>query len=236
MPRVNDARIRLNDYLSGNLQKPKPKSIENKDEIIQYDEKEKIESLSSNNFIIITEKPSEEINEDSINNLKNELIKEKNNIQKLTNRIKELENQLKEEKEKNKKELIKVEELNKKIQELNNLIKNSSNKDNIINLMNKIISKDEEIKELKSRFPFELLKGEKLMTVIFSSINQDLLYSVICKNTDKFTKIENILYDEFPGYRETQNYFIFNGQKIDKYKNLDENNLFNSAVIQLNQI
>ena len=74
------------------------------------------------------------------------------------------------------------------------------------------------------------------MTVIFSSINQDLLYSVIYKDTDKFTKIENILYDEFPGYRETQNCFIFNGQKIDKYKNLDENNLYNSAVIQLNQI
>ena len=74
------------------------------------------------------------------------------------------------------------------------------------------------------------------MTVIFSFTNKDILYSVICKNTDKFTKIENLLYDKYPECRDTQNFYTLNGQKIDKYKNLEENNIYNSAVIQLNQM
>ena len=45
------------------------------------------------------------------------------------------------------------------------------------------------------------------MTVIFSSTKKDILYSVVSKNIDKFTKIENILYDEYPECKDAQNCF-----------------------------
>ena len=74
------------------------------------------------------------------------------------------------------------------------------------------------------------------MTVIFHSIDQKILYSVICKNTDKFTTIENLLYEEYPTYRDQENIFMINGLVINKYKNLEENHISNSAVILLSQL
>ena len=116
------------------------------------------------------------------------------------------------------------------------LLNQNKEKDNIINLMNKIIEKDEEIKQLKSVMPFEIRKGEKLISVIFRSVDQNILYSIICKNTDKFTTIENLLYEEYPKYRDSENIFLFNGKTINKYLSLEENNIINSAIIMLNQI
>ena len=80
--------------------------------------------------------------------------------------------------------------------------------------------KDKEIKdlrELKERYPFNLLKGEKMMSIIFYSLDQKLHTSVLCKNTDKFNKIENLLYDEYPDYKEKTNSFIINGKTINFY-------------------
>ena len=156
------------------------------------------------------------------------LIKEKNLTQQLSERIKLLEGQLREEKKKN----MDLVEKNKEFEK----IKNSyNNKDSMMNLMNKLLSKEEEIQELKSRYPFELLKDEKLLSLIFVSCNQEIHYSIICKDSDKFTIVENLLYDEYPKYRESENYFLFNGEKINKYKTLKENNLKNGSIILLNQ-
>ena len=159
----------------------------------------------------------------------NLLSKEKNLTQQLSERIKLLERQLREEKNKNMELLEKNKELEK--------IRNSyNNKDSMMNLMNKLLSKEEEIQEMKSRYPFELLKDEKLLSLIFVSSNQEIHYSIICKDSDKFTVVENLLYDEYPKYRESENYFLFNGEKINKYKTLKENNLKNGSIILLNQI
>ena len=83
-------------------------------------------------------------------------------------------------------------------------------------LFKTILEKDKEISNLKlklSRYPFELNEGEKLMTLIFTSIDQKINYSIICKNTDRFNLIENKLYDIYPEYSETENYFIVHGKK-----------------------
>ena len=50
---------------------------------------------------------------------------------------------------------------------------------------------------MNERYPIKLLEGEKLMTVIFTSVDQKVLYSVICKNTDLFSDIEKLLYKEY---------------------------------------
>ena len=163
---------------------------------------------------------------EQVNNL---LLKEKKITYQLSDRIKILEGQLKIEKNK-------VSELTGKNNEVQKLRNSVDNKDNLLKLMDKLLSKEEEIQEMKSRYPFELLKGEKLISLIFISYNQEIHYSLICKDSDKFTNVENLLYDEFPKFRETENYFISEGNKINKYKTLKENNLKNGSIVMLYQI
>ena len=107
-----------------------------------------------------------------------------------------------------------------------------------------IKDKNEEIRNLKLRFPFELGKNinkiiimlyiygkhKELMSVIFISTDSSILHSIICKNTDQFTKIEKQLYKEYPKYRYLENYFVANGNKVNKYISLKENNIKNSDI------
>ena len=103
-----------------------------------------------------------------------------------------------------------------------------------------IYEKEKEIKELKmklSKFPFELQDGEIMMTLIISSVDQKIInHSIICKNTEIFNQIENRLYKFFPEFSKTENFFTLNGKKINKYQNLDENNIKNNDMILLNTI
>ena len=160
---------------------------------------------------------------DQVNNL---LLNEKKITQLLSDKVKILEQQLKIEKSK-------VTELTEKNKEIQKIRDNVSDKDNVLKLMNKLLLKEEEIQEMKSRYPFEILKGEKLISLIFMSDNQVIHYSIICKDSDKFTNVENLLYDEFPKFGETENFFVSEGNKINKYKTLKENNLKNGSIIML---
>ena len=71
------------------------------------------------------------------------------------------------------------------------------------------------------------------MSVIFKSFDEDINYSVICKNTDEFGQIESLLYDRYPEYKNSNNNFLLNGKKIERNKNLDDNNIKNSDIIIL---
>jgi hypothetical protein len=102
-----------------------------------------------------------------------------------------------------------------------------------------MMEKDKEIKELKlklSRYPFELKEGEKIMSIIFTSVDQKVCHSIICKNKEKFNIIENKFYEAYPDYLETENFFTLNGKKVNKYKTLDDNNIKNNDIILLNVI
>ena len=100
-------------------------------------------------------------------------------------------------------------------------------------LMEEISKKNSEIERLLSLMPFKLNPGEKLMTVIFISEDQKVHYSFICKNTDKFNELESRLYDVYPEYSENDNYFLANGRKIARFKDLDYNRIKNSDIITL---
>ena len=123
--------------------------------------------------------------------------------------------------------------LKEKINQFENL---SNNTANVNELLKAVLKKDKEIEELKlklSRFPFELAQGEKLISIIFASTDQKVLYSTICKNTDKFGNIELQLYDAYPDYSESVNIFTVNGKKINRSKNFDENKIKNHDTIIL---
>ena len=118
-----------------------------------------------------------------------------------------------------------------------NYIQNKDKNENIISLMKQLKIKDDKINELKEinkKNPFNLKSGEKLMTVIFQSYDSSINYALICKNTDKFSKIENMLYDKYPEYLENENYFTVNGIKINKSKTMEQNNIKFSDNIILN--
>ena len=197
--------------------------------------------------------PNENINDLELKNqqlnseilrLNNELNIEKNNSILLSQRIKELEKIIniksKEKSNENQnininminKEKNLINELNEKLKNLNNSLNRSINKDKINELYEEIRIKDKII----SSFPVKLSEGEKLLSVIFVSVDQKIHYSTICKNTDKFSKIENLLYDAYPEYIETENHFFVNGNKVNKYKSLENNKIKNNDIIMLKKI
>ena len=187
-----------------------------------------------------------------INQLKEELEKEKLKNKELSETIKKLENNIIKENHKNKNLELRINELNDEIDLLkktNDKLKNlqetagqfSKDRSEIKNsIYESIFEKEKEIKELKSklsRYPLLLNDGEKIMSLIFTSADQVIHHSVICKNTELFSNVENRLYDEgFSEYKEYENFFTFNGLKINKNKTLEENNIKNSDVIILNVI
>ena len=169
--------------------------------------------------------------------MKKELDEEVNKNKILNDQITKLKNDLNLERT-NKNKLIEInEQLKKQIKEFNDSQKikkeqdNSNNDKDIIQLYKKI----DELKEKLSRYPFELLKGEKLISVIFTSSDQKIHCSIICKNTEKFIKLEEKLYNDYPEYSESDNYFMVNGNRVSKFKTLDENKIKNSNIIILNK-
>lgn len=108
------------------------------------------------------------------------------------------------------------------------LLNDNKNKEKIIELM-------EEIRYLESTQPFKLLPGEKMISVIFRNIEKDIIYSIICKDTDIFAKIEMQLYEKYPEFRESENFFIANGIIINKYKSLKENGIKDNDILLLNK-
>ena len=115
-----------------------------------------------------------------------------------------------------------------------NNIQNNSN-DKLINLLSK---KEEQINELKEkikRYPFILEKNERLMSIIFYSVDQKVHYPMICKNTDTIHKLEEKLYEEYPSLSERENYFLCKGGVINKFQSFEKMKIKNGDIIVLNQ-
>ena len=111
-------------------------------------------------------------------------------------------------------------------------IETSNEKNNLQMLISR-----EEIKELKnilSKKAIELSAREKLMVVEIKSINQDISYSMICKNTSIFSEMINSLYNIYPKYRDVECFFICNGKKINEYQTLEKNGIKSGDNIILN--
>ena len=96
----------------------------------------------------------------------------------------------------------------------------------------RILKLEEEFKKLKSLF---LSEEEELISLVFNSSDQTIKdFKVVAKNSDKFIIIENKIYEKYPIFKETINFFIVGGKKINKYHTLKENNINNNDVIILN--
>ena len=205
-----------------------------------------INSNKYNNFININNSLNLNNNiqfaqDEKIKELEKLLREEKNINKSLYERINQLENSLNEKVNQNEELKLKLKNfedlLNTKTNELNNKITELNDKTNKLNEL-EIMSKNE-LDNLKSKlkiYPFELKPGEKMMSIIIWSINQEVHCSFICKNTDLFVHIELKIYEKYPNYSENENYFTAHGIKINKYKTLEINKIKDSDIIILNPI
>ena len=225
--------VKLNNEL--NLEKNNSQKLNQKIKDLENNMNSNLKEKESKNLVNMTTK------ENSINTLKGE---KKETQEDNVNEIIE-ENDTKKEKEEDKKDINinKIDdddyngenknnlltELNKELKNLNESLNKTINIDKMNELLEEIRIKDKII----SSYPVQLLEGEKLLSVIFVSIDKKINYSVICKNTNKFNEIENILYDAYPEYVEKENYFVVNGKEINKYESLDFNNIQNNDIITL---
>ena len=72
------------------------------------------------------------------------------------------------------------------------------------------------------------------MTVIFQSFEDKQLHCpIICKEKLSFYKLEELLYDKYPNYKETENEFYLGENKINKLKTLKENNIKDGQIIMI---
>ena len=165
-------------------------------------------------------------------------------------KISKLEKKLKEEKSKNLLAENKIKDLQKNLEsqikklkdfqkDLDNkkLLNKNLEKESKESFIDTIMAKDKEIRELKlklSRYPFTLEEGEKLISIIFQSSDQSLHSSIICKNTDKFHKVEEIICEKNPKFIDTENFFYLNGTKINRNKTIEQNGIKDDDIILLN--
>ena len=195
-----------------------------------------------------------EISKDNeIERLKRVLKEEKEKNKNLENIINNLRSKNNNENENLKKEIKvykeKIEKMKNDIQKLsleNNNLKDKmkspstqNNQDEIVRLYKKIEGLTEKIDELNEklkRYPFSLEEGEKIMSIIFTSVDEKINYSMICKNTDTINQLELELYKEYPKLGEAEYYFICNGAKVKKIKTLEELKIKSGDVIVLNEV
>ena len=158
------------------------------------------------------------------------------NLQNIYNDLLNENNQLKQQIFQLNNQIINSNSFTNKFQNFNNL---SNTQNTTIDILAKLLKDKEDIindlNEKLKRFPFILEKNEKLMSVIFSSFNQKINYSIVCKNTDSIHELEEVLYKECPDLFKAQNFiFLFKGEKINKLQTLDENKIKNGDTIILN--
>ncbi len=121
--------------------------------------------------------------------LRKELTLEKEKNRKLNNLYQDLEG--------SKKNII--DELNSKIKSLDLLLKEKNKElDNLKKNIGNLISINGE-------------QMENIMAIAFTSMDQKFIYALPCKSTDKFIRLEEKLYDQYPQYTEENTYFTFGG-------------------------
>ena len=178
----------------------------------------------------------------NLNNMpsNNILINSQNNFQSqiinYQNQIKELKRELNNEKNKN----IILKNENATLQnKINNLYnENASLKDKIKLLENFLASKNIGQQKLLSDTILNnkitsIKPGEEIISVNFVSMgNNDIgHYSLICKNTDLFVRLEERLYKDFPEFKNYETYFEIKTKRIKRFKTIDENKIKSKDII-----
>ena len=128
----------------------------------------------------------------------------------------------------------------------NNNVQNDENENKDINVFdvnnlfksifgNNTIEKKEDRIETTNRELQKENPDDKIISVNFVSMGfQDIInYSIPCKITDTFTKLEEKLLQDFPKLKDYEIFFEINAQRILRHKTLKENNIKENSVISV---
>ena len=113
--------------------------------------------------------------------------------------------------------------------EIDNMrVKNKHNNDKIINLLEEIKIKDDELKKL-NRIIKNNDKLNEPITISFTSsyINEN----IVCCNNDIFSDITEKLFQKYPLLNNDNIHFLYNGKIIEKNQSVLLNEIKNNAVI-----
>ena len=169
---------------------------------------------------------------EQIEDLKKQLLEEKENNNRLKTENKRLEkmiNSLKQENidinKKLEKEIIK---LKSNMRQLENELdrKNNTIQDYILEINS--------LKENKNQIT-SIKPGEKIFPVLFiTQGNHDIFnYTMTCKNTELFVRLEERLYEDFPQFKKMETIFMVDARRILRFQTLDENNIKRNDIISL---
>ena len=80
-----------------------------------------------------------------------------------------------------------------------------------------------------------MVSGEKIMEVRFNSKDfQNICnWSLPCKNTNLFIRLEEILNNKFPELKKHETYFMVNSKRIKRFQSLDENGIKDNNIINI---
>lgn len=94
----------------------------------------------------------------------------------------------------------------------------------------KLNKEKEKNKQLKSYYKFS--SEDKLIFIEIQSQEQDIVdFHIIVKDTELFSNVEKILYEYYPNYKNTKNYFLYDASQINKNKTIKENNIKDKSLI-----
>jgi len=103
------------------------------------------------------------------------------------------------------------------------------------NQIKELIIENDRLKSKENKSEESILKpGEKLLSINFLSNDQKISnYSIPCKNTDVFVKLEEKLNQDFLWLKNKKYYFLNRGNVIERFKTIEENNIQSNDIIQI---
>ena len=131
-----------------------------------------------------------------------------------------------------------IEQLNTTILELRQQLTNEKKYINEINELKKIIKQnDEELNKLKESVKDNNIQNQininKVKCVNIITADQNISFAIPCSDNSIFAEIEELLYREYPEYRETNNSFLSNGKEILRFKTIKDNNIGTGKPIMM---
>jgi len=172
---------------------------------------------------------------DENDKLKEENEEERKKSEQLSEKVKDLEKELDDEKKRN-------EDLKKELEDAKNnapkekeIVEVKSTNENKEEFLQNLLLKDKEISELKKKLEncIILSEGEELISIIFIYEEQNVHYSIICKNVDSLNIAEQKLMDKFKEMKEEEYDYYLDNTRLKRTKSFKENKIDNGAVITI---
>ena len=153
----------------------------------------------------------------------------------LSEKIKNLEKELIDEKKKNEDVPKKLDIIIERLEKRSKNEEDKSATENKEEFLQMILSKDKEISELKNKLENSILlsKGEELISIIFIYEEQQVHYSIICKNVDNLAIAEQKLLDKFPQMKDEDYDYYMNNTRLKRTYKFKENKVNNGDIITL---